>query len=169
MDVRYINPFLKSVKNTFQTMCTLTVEVGKPEMKAKDEPNSDVSAIIGFSGDAAGAVILHFGFDAAAKLTSLFAGTQIDANHPDFADALGELANMVAGGAKCQFEGLDISISLPSVIVGKNHSVSASRSAPRLLIPCVTCAGTFYMEVGMVLKKTPVKLASSPAVAGAIA
>lgn len=168
MDVRYINPFLKSVRNTFQTMCSLTVEVGKPELKAKDEPKTDVSAIIGFSGDAAGAVVLHFGFDSAAKIASIFAGSQIDQDHPDFADALGELANMVAGGAKCQFEGLDISISLPSVIVGRDHNVSASKNAPRLVIPCVTKAGTFNMEVGMVLGKNPTSV-QKPAVAGACA
>lgn len=169
MDVRYINPFLKSVRNTFQTMCNLVLEVGKPELKAKDEPKTDVSAIIGFSGDAAGAVVLHFSFETAAKIAGIFAGTQIDPNHPDFADALGELANMVAGGAKCQFEGLDISISLPSVIVGKNHNVSASKNAPRLVIPCVTKAGTFFMEVGMVLGKTPAAVVATPAVAGACA
>lgn len=168
MDARYINPFLKSVRNTLQTMCRLPVDIGRPELKTKDEPMTDVSAIIGFSGDAAGTVVLHFSFDTASKIASAFAGTPIDPSHADFADALGELANMVAGGAKCQFEGLDISISLPNVIVGKNHNVSASRSAPRLAIPCVTQVGTFYMEVGMVLSK-PSRSNASAAVAGATA
>lgn len=167
MDVRYINPFLKSVRNTFQTMCKLALEVGRPELKEKGQPKTDVSAIIGFSGDAAGAVVLHFGFDTATKIATTFAGEPIDPEHADFADALGELANMVAGGAKRQFAGLDISISLPSVIVGKDHNVSASKNAPRLVIPCVTKAGTFYMQVGMVLERTSARAAVMPAVEGA--
>ena len=154
MDVRFINPFLKSLCNTYETMCNLSVTVGSPELKTDDNPRSDVSSVIGFSGDAAGCVVLHYSFDIASKVASAFAGIEIDPDHPDFADAIGELANMVAGGAKSKFKGLDISISLPNVIVGKNHNVSASKSSPRIVIPCTTSQGTFQMEVGMVLKHT---------------
>lgn len=158
MDVRYINPFVKSICKTFEVMCRLKVTVGKPELKTNDDPRSDVSSVIGFSGDAAGCVVLQFSFATASKIASSFAGIEITPEHPDFADAVGELANMVAGGAKAQFEGLAISISLPNVIVGRNHNVSASRSSPRIVVPCVTSAGTFHVEVGMVLAKAPVSL-----------
>ena len=152
MNVRFINPFVKSVCNTFETMCGLKIAVGKPEMKTNDEPLTDVSSVIGFSGDAAGCVVLHFSFDIASKVATAFAGVDITPEHPDFADAVGELANMVAGGAKCQFEGLNISISLPNVIVGHNHNVSASKNAPRIVIPCSSDAGTFLVEVGMEIR-----------------
>lgn len=153
MDVRYINPFVKSITNTIKTMCGVAVNVGKPELKQGDDPSSDVSSVIGFSGDAAGSVALLFNFEVASKMASAFAGTEIDQDHEDFADAIGELANMVAGGAKAQFEGLNISISLPNVIHGKNHNISGSKSAPRIIIPCNTDMGTFYLEIGMVLSK----------------
>ncbi len=151
MDVRYINPFVKSIANTFQTMCSVTINVGNPELKHGDDPSSDVTSVIGFSGDAAGSVALLFNYEVASKIASNFAGTEINQDHEDFADAIGELANMVAGGAKAQFEGLNISISLPNVILGKNHNISGSKNAPRLIIPCKTDMGTFYMEIGMVL------------------
>ena len=167
MDVRYINPFVKSICNTFETMCSMPVTVGKPTLKSADDPKTDVSSVIGFSGDATGAVVLHFSFEAASKVATAFAGIEIDADHADFADALGELANMVAGGAKSQFQGLDIAISLPSVIVGKDHNVSASRNTPRLVIPCTTQAGEFAVEIGMVMGKKPAQV-SSPEAAGAI-
>ena len=38
MDVRYINPFIESVSNTFGTMCSLKVRVGKPTIKNDDNP-----------------------------------------------------------------------------------------------------------------------------------
>ena len=168
MDVRFINPFVKSICNTFETMCRLPVTVGKPTVKAGSDPLTDVSGVIGFSGDATGAVVLHFEFAIASKVATAFAGTPITPEHPDFADAIGELANMVAGGAKAHFEGLTINISLPSVVVGKDHNVSATRNAPRLVIPCKTSAGEFQVEVGMILGKTP-KLAAQPVAAGATA
>jgi chemotaxis protein CheX len=158
MDVRYVNPFITATCNTFQTMCATPVTVGKPELKTGNDPSGDVSAIIGFSGDATGAVVLRLSFDTAAKTATRFAGMKIDPEHPDFADALGELADMVAGGAKDHFEGLNINVSLPSVVVGKAHSVSASKSAPRLIIPCKTDLGNFSVEVGMVMDKAPARI-----------
>lgn len=151
MDARYINPFIKSICNTMGTMCDLPVTVGKPQLKLPDEQGTDVSAIIGFSGDAAGSVALRFDFTVAAAIASSFAKTEITPEHEDFTDALGELANMVAGGAKAQFDGLSITLSLPNVVIGKNHLVNNSKSAPRILIPCSTAAGTFLVEIGMVL------------------
>ncbi|MCH7591198.1 MAG: chemotaxis protein CheX [Planctomycetes bacterium] len=153
MDARYINAFINSVCNTFGKMCGLEVTVGKPELKTANEPLSDVSSVIGFSGGATGSVVLHFRYDVASKMASAFAGTEITPDHEDFADALGELANMVAGGAKSAFEGFNISISLPNVIVGANHSVFGTSLTQRLLIPCATELGQFHVEVGMVMGK----------------
>lgn len=165
MDIRYINPFIKSIRNTFETMCKTKVEVGRPELKVDDKPYSDVSSVIGFSGDAAGSVVLHFSFEVASKLATAFAGVAISPDHEDFPDALGELANMVAGGAKAYFEGIAISISLPSIVMGARHRVSASRTAPRIVVPCHTEVGDFIVEIGMELGK-PATIATVIANAG---
>lgn len=100
MDVRYINPFIAAVKHVFKTMLSTDIMISKPRLKSPDEGNFDVSAVIGFSGDAAGAVILCFRTDTAVKTASKFTGSPLTPQHPDFSDALGELANMVAGQAK---------------------------------------------------------------------
>ncbi len=153
MDVRYINPFVASVCNTFETMCGLKVAIGKPAIAPSKCEQTDVTALIGFSGDAAGSVVLCFGFDVASKAASAFSGIEITPEHEDFGDALGELANMVAGGAKAKLDGLDVSISLPNVVIGKDQRISASRSCPRLIIPCSTDAGAFHVEVAMEICK----------------
>ncbi len=151
MDARFINPFIKSICNTLETMCELKVGVGKPKLHTDEQSCCDVSAIIGFSGDAAGSVVLRFDFETAAKTATSFAKFEITPDHEDFGDALGELANMVAGGAKAQFEGLAVDISLPNVVIGKEHHFPMSKSTPRLVIPCSTSAGAFEMMVGMVV------------------
>ena len=94
--------------------------------------------------------------------------SEITQDHEDFTDAIGELANMVAGGAKSQFEGMDISISLPNVVIGQAHVVSATKKSPRIIIPCTTDVGPFEVEVGMetIEKRTNAK---TPAQAGATA
>jgi len=166
MDVRYINPFVKSVCNTFETMCGLPVTLHKPQLKTNDEPPHEVCGIIGFSGDAVGSVVLSFSFDTASKVATMFAGVEIRPEHADFAEAIGELADIVARGAKAQFHGLDISISLPNVIVGEHHNVSTSRLSPRIIIPCVTDAGQFSVEVDMVLAKEPAAAGANSTAAG---
>ena len=149
MDARYINPFIKSIRNVFKTMLSTEVTVGRPHIKADDHERPDVSSVIGFSGDASGSVVLSFPSGTALKVASTFAGMEVTLDSEDFADAIGELANMVAGGAKSEFEGLAVTISLPSVIIGEGHKVSRSSAHPRLVIPCETSLGTFTVEVSM--------------------
>ncbi|MFO0973280.1 MAG: chemotaxis protein CheX [Phycisphaerae bacterium] len=164
MDVRYINPFVMAIRNVFSTMLKVEVAVDKPRVKKDEAPYSDVSAIIGYSGDAAGTVILSFDRTVAEKLASTFVGQPVQIDQVDCADALGELANMVAGNAKSLFDGLDVKISLPSVIVGQGHHVSQSNLTPTLIIPCSCSMGTFFVEIGMKVSKA---LAGAPAPAAA--
>jgi chemotaxis protein CheX len=167
MDVRFINPFIASIKTVFKTMVATDIVVGKPYLiQAHEEQTADVSAVIGMSGDVAGCVVLSLPMQTACNLASKFAGISLTREHPDFADALGELANMVAGQAKAKFDGLNVSISLPSVIVGKEHVVSQSRAKPRLALPCHCDHGNFSVEVAIVVEKTSIKT-NVPATVGA--
>lgn len=158
MDVRYINPFMRSIKNVFQTMLKVDVALQKPHIKTDSTASADVSGVIGFSGDAAGCVVLSFPSAVACKVASTFAGMPITLESPDMVDAIGELANMVAGNAKKDFEGVHISISLPSVVIGTDHIVGQSRMVPRLVLPCSSPLGDFYVEVAMKVDK-PVQVA----------
>jgi chemotaxis protein CheX len=153
MDVNCINPFVKSIANVFSTMLSTEVTFGKPYVKTPTDPRPDVSGVIGLSGDVTGVVILGFKMPVAIKVASKFASLELTSDHPDFADALGELANMVAGGAKANMTGLDANISLPSVIVGENHEVVKSKANPSLVIPCKTPFGDFSVEVAMKIEK----------------
>jgi chemotaxis protein CheX len=153
MDVRFINPFVAATKTVFTTMVATDINIGKPYIiRAHQEQSADVSAVIGMSGDAVGCVVLSLPMQTACNVASKFAGTPLNQSHPDFSDALGELANMVAGQAKAKFEALNVSISLPSVIVGQEHVVSQSRAKPRLALPCHSDLGDFTVEVVLVIE-----------------
>ena len=155
MDVRLINPFIAAVKSVFSTMLSTDIVVSKPVVKGVDEHGADVSAVIGLSGDGVGSVVLSFPMATAVKVASKFAGVEMNSRHEDFSDALGELANMVAGHAKSHFEGLSVSISLPSVIIGQEHTVAQPRHAPRLALPCDSVLGRFCVEVAILVQKRP--------------
>ncbi len=51
MDVRYINPFVVSIKQVLSTMAGVEVQVLKPKNKAGHHQPVGVSGVIGFSGN----------------------------------------------------------------------------------------------------------------------
>lgn len=145
---KLVVPFINSVRAVMATMAGVQTTVERPVLKGPATPSYDVSGIIGFSGDITGSVVLSFAKDTAMKLVSAFAGTAIAAESPDFADAVGELANMVAGGAKKDI-GVAASISVPSVIIGPGHHVARLSGVPCLVIPCTCAFGQFAVEVNI--------------------
>ncbi|MEQ9454422.1 MAG: chemotaxis protein CheX [Phycisphaeraceae bacterium] len=150
MDSSSITPFVESTTNVFEMMLQLPVTIGKPEIKKNPDPSHDVSGIIGLSGDIEGLVVLSFPTATAERVVSLFTGESLDASNPDFADAIGELVNMISGGAKAKFEGKSISISVPSVVVGSGHTVYGKKDMKGVSIPCSCDVGDFSVEVSMI-------------------
>ena len=154
MDVRYINPFIGAIKNVFNTMLDTEILISKPRLRESDESPADVSAAIGFTGQALGRVTMRFPLNTGINAASKFSDAEISQDDPEFADALGELANMVAGQAKSKLEGYDISISLPRVF-SKYETEDSPPNAPVLVIPCDSALGRFNTEVTMTLTAKP--------------
>jgi chemotaxis protein CheX len=145
---KLIVPFVNSVRQVFSTMVSVPTTVKPPHLKANPGPSYDVSGIIGFSGEVVGSVVVSFERSAAIKLVAAFAGMEIAPESPDFADAIGELANMIAGSAKKDL-GATASISVPSVIIGAGHTVARLSDVPCVVIPCTTPVGNFAVEVNV--------------------
>ena len=145
---KFIVPFVNSVRSVFTTMAHVQTTIGRPHVKMQPAPTYDVSGIIGFSGQVVGSVVVSFTMSAALALVKAFAGAEIPADSPDFADAIGELANMITGGAKKDL-GAEATISVPNVIIGTGHMIARLSGVPCLVIPCTTPVGDFAVEVNI--------------------
>jgi chemotaxis protein CheX len=145
---KLIVPFVDAIRSVFTTMVGVPTTVERPHVKTAPAPTYDVSSIIGFSGDVVGSVVVSFQKAAAEKLATSFAGSPIDPNTPDFADALGELANMIAGSAKKHLGNM-ASITVPSVVIGTGHTIARLSDVPCVVIPCKTEVGDFAVEVSI--------------------
>ena len=86
--------------------------------------------------------------------------TEINA---DVVDVVGELTNMIAGSAKAKLEQFAMSISLPNVVIGKNHSVAFPTGVTPFGIPFTTKWGEVCIDVGL-CEKTPGAASSQTAV-----
>lgn len=150
MDARSITHFVASTHQVFETMLSLSVTPGKPTASCNvPRFQSDVSGVIGMTGDVVGMVVLSFPFSTAKGVLKAFTGSDIEPNSPDFSDAVGELVNMISGAAKAKFEGLSVSISCPSVVIGPGHRVQQASDTTCITIPFECAAGPFSVEVAI--------------------
>ncbi len=148
MNVDYINPFLGALENVFETMIGRPLDIGKPGLRGADSRFYEVSGIIGISGEIEGCVVLNLTKEVALDLAgALLDETVVEVNE-DCTDAIGELANMVAGSAKAEFPEGNTSLSVPSVVVGHHQTIYPS-GIPILSIPCKTAKGDFTLDAAL--------------------
>jgi chemotaxis protein CheX len=133
-------------------MMNLTPERGSPYLKREGMTQGDISAIIGFAGPSVtGSVALSLPTAVALKFHSLMVGETVFRLTADVQDVVGELANIVAGGAKTALsrEGITFNISIPTVVVGAGHSIGHCSGLPVMVIPFEVGKHRFVMEVTM--------------------
>lgn len=148
MDVKYINPFINAVKKLFNTMIEVPFKLGKPSLKTGNVPAYEISSIIGLSGTVSGCVVINLSEAIALQLVSALIGDEVTEVDDDCTDAIGEIANIIAGNAKTDFPSSGTSISVPSVVIGQ-HKVSYPSGLPIISIPCITDKGELVIEVAL--------------------
>ena len=151
IDPNYIKPFVIAVKNIFETMINVPFSLGKPSLKTGNEVPHEISSIIGLSGNVSGSVVISLSRNIAYQLVSSLLGEDISELNEDCTDAIGEIANMIAGNAKTDFPSNNNSISVPSVVVGK-HKVTYPSGLPIISIPCKTDKGEMVIEIALKVK-----------------
>ena len=64
-------------------------------------------------------------------------------------DMVGEITNMVTGGAKNLLleQGYDFDLATPVVVAGKDHVVKHKSSGAKVIMPFTTDAGQFFVEI----------------------
>ena len=149
IEPKLIVPFVNSVRLVMNTMTGLATTVGATKIKpAGAAAEFDYSGIIGFTGGIVGTVVVSFARDAAVRIVEAFAKCPIPPDTADFADALGELTNMIAGAAKKEF-GTSASISTPTVIMGPGHVVARPSDIPCVAVPCNAAGSAFAVELSI--------------------
>ncbi len=155
MKAEWINPFLFSLANAFQTMLGCKVERGGLKLRDGSSDLHEISGMIGLSGHVAGMVVLSLARNVALKSTSALLMTEANQINEEVIDAVGELTNMVAGAAKSKMGQYELSIGLPSVITGKGHFVRFPSNVTPIVVPYETDWGPLTLEVGLAAASVP--------------
>jgi len=144
----YTAHFIKSARCVFETMFQMALECGEPVVKAGDGVPHDVSAIIEFGGDAEGVAVLSLPEAIARRLVTLLLGSEVTSQE-DLSDGVGEILNIIAGGAKAQFGCEATVMSCPSVVMGAGHAVRGLSNLETTVIPASCDCGRFVIEVSI--------------------
>jgi chemotaxis protein CheX len=132
---KYIQPFIDVSQNVFREFVGAELLVSRPYFAEKEAVSKwDISAVIGLTGEARGAVVISMKTDLAFKLTDILTGTVHSKIDDEVMDAVGEIVNIIAGNAKKGLEeAFRLVISLPTVIQGQGHSITWPYSQIRII------------------------------------
>ena len=150
MNVEYVNPFLSSLVNVLSTMANTKIVPGQPRIKKNEIANGDVSGLIGMVGPTMkGSFSVSFDESLAIEIMFRMLGerpTKIDA---DVTDMVGEITNMVTGGAKRMLgeKGYEFTMATPIIVSGKNHTITHRCEGPTILMPFTSEFGNVHIEV----------------------
>lgn len=144
----HINSFINAVRRLFETMMDLPLSVGQPGLNREAKPQHDVCGIIDVTGEVSGTVVVSMPETVAANLASALLGDVIQQLDDDVIDAVGEIANIIAGNAKTDFPAGAEAISVPRVVFGRER-VPYPAAIPVIQIPCTTETGPLLIDVAL--------------------
>ena len=149
MDVRYINPFINATLNVLETMAYTKAVAGRPYLKKNRVAPGDVSGVIGLTGDVSGSISVSFTEKSILAIVSSMFGEEMKRLNEEIEDAVGEITNMISGQARQELEGMGMSLraAIPTVIMGKSHTITHVTTNPIIAIPFTTANGGFAIEV----------------------
>jgi len=150
MDVKYINAFIRSTRQVFADMVRVPLTAGKAFAKPaalRLQSEYPLSAVIAFHGPAEGLVVLSVTEAVAISIATGLMGDPINKLGEDCDDAIAEVANMIAGGAKKEVSSTPVTITIPKVM--RTDNVVYPAGMPVLILPFATPTGKLLIQVAM--------------------
>lgn len=110
-----------------------------------------LTSMVGLAGTYNGLVSVHIPWPLAISFTSLMLGMEVTEIDDDVNDAMGEIANMVAGSFKQHLSkgGSDIQLSTPSVVNGADYVVSSGNNLENITLKFATDEEWFMVALSI--------------------
>jgi chemotaxis protein CheX len=150
MNVEFINPFISALTNVTSMMAQTELQPGKPARKTDDSAVGDISGVIGMVGPAVqGSLSITFDEELALELMEKMLGERAPELNHEVADMVGEITNMICGGAKKELseKGYEFQMATPAVITGKKHTINHQVDGPKIIMPFKSETGKAYLEI----------------------
>lgn len=151
MEFDLAKPFIHASVNVVKTLTQFDVSAGEPFTKVGNQTWGEVTGIIGLAGEGIdGNMAVSFELPAILAIVSKMLMEDFHELSDEVIDAVGELTNMICGGAKKELceHGLKVSMATPVVLKGKGVEVSQVSKTSILAIPFSlnSVVGQFVVE-----------------------
>jgi chemotaxis protein CheX len=148
----YINPIIAGLEEAFNVQLDCKIERTGLGLMENNQALYPVSGIIGISGKGVGTVVLSMSESVAIKAAStMLMDPDIAEVNDDVMDAVGEITNIVCGGAKAKLAQLHLSMSLPNVLCGANCRLHFPQNSHPIYIPFKCIWGPLALQIGFTI------------------
>jgi chemotaxis protein CheX len=150
MNVEFINPFITALLNVVGMMGHTELTSEKPRIKKNDVSLGDVSGLIGMVGPKTkGSLSITFEKSLALRIMQRMLGEKLKEIDEEVTDMVGEITNMVSGGAKKELskKGYDFDMATPIVVSGTNHTIDHIHEGHIIIIPFDSDSGKAFIEI----------------------
>lgn len=147
--MQFAKKITASTEEIFNTMIFMSINPDEPLSDGKQVLDCHISAMIGLTGDFSAMLGIHCPEPVGLAIAGAMLGMDLEEIDADVKDALGEIANMIAGGLKERFssEGVSLELAIPTAIAGKSYTISSPTRSNRTVIPFSVEQGQFFVEI----------------------
>ena len=133
----------------FASMVMLDIEAAAPLAAPPRVLPAQLTSSIGLGGTTRGVVAVHCPAAVAGAIAVALLGMEVEELGGDSQDAVGEVANMLAGHLKIVLAkaGIAVSLASPTTVTGEGYRIGGVIGASRLVVPFHVAAGEFWVEL----------------------
>ena len=144
-----LTQLLAATEEVFETMVFKPILRQDPIDDDSVRPPSNVVATVAFAGHRRGLVAFHSSLGTARYIAGAMLGMPADEINGEMPDAIGEIANMIAGSFRTRLAANEppSAIAVPTVTIGSDFSTKYMSAVKRVLCPFQMDAQTLYVEL----------------------
>lgn len=151
MQLNFLNPVLDACQNVMVSMADLPFNPGKVELREVTEPQlgaTTTGLICMKSAARRASVAIIFSDPMLENIALRMLPDDSQQNQFLAFDLVGEISNMIIGGAKALLlrQGYNFEITLPTVISGHEYLIAHQATAPIVRVSLNSDIGTFHLE-----------------------
>lgn len=160
--VDFSKSFIDATKIVFETMLNCSLTSKTPTYKTDNMAKGDISCILGVGGifekivgerqvksSFKAMLVLSFSNDVYVKCANVMLGENHTEFNKEIADCGNEIINIIVGNSKESLNkmGYFPTMSIPSMVNGKDHTLSYPNNTNIILIPIDSTLGNFFIEL----------------------
>jgi chemotaxis protein CheX len=150
MKMELIQPFINAADAVLSQGLQSPMEIGNLSMEEEAYRRKGIAAMVQLSGDIEGRIIFDLDPKTAARMASLFSGTELPETDSLVREAVCELANQVIGNAVATLndQGFHFRVHPPELHTSE-HGPKSTEETEALVLCFETSSGSAFMNIAL--------------------